>query len=1652
MRRFSRIILLYLAILSHCDVYATNSDIFVTQNPLGSRAIESGGKAIDPNTGITIINPPPRVLFFPVGNGTVTGLTNTGDTYWVQNLRYSENGKLMIDVCRSYVVFLWVQESCVAVETEQTVGTSFGGIYSKKVSVKTESFDYFNPGLSSNQGSNHKSGYVFNLYSSKCPYKLAASKESKCELFASDKIEGFYSNNIDYSMHNNCYLMYKQLSSACPDPSGCVCQESNGNCGVNNYFMPTSAFLQTKDNDTKKCYKCHANYRKALSDCLNASFNNTSGSGFGVDSSNKFIYNNNLNNQELYNKFHKNYGLGGYLCGYVDDIRAGCIKIQIPPSRPLPRIAMILDKGYQGAREEPFKHYPAANLFESDLRVDKFDNETEVGEHYRGNFFKPKIKLAYGANTRVVEFKLKDNAYLTYVVDENDRSYSSWSENYPGVMEYGVFDKHQNVIIDKTDVAYYCTRVEYDKERNIETYAAYVVKDPDSIYDRSVRLGEYVDTTRGLTCQSLYQTEYLKKIGYSNRPTLKYTYKNGSVSSPIKIIISGSTDKVIKALVKIYPDLSPSADTLSSSFKQSIVSESLPLSTFLMAVPSDSTADYRVFMQGYNTKCGYLLNKKICIDYNICDTMRQIPSGIRLGTESCSSDRCKIALDTFDKIKNYCMLNTNCDSSDGDLTTCIGKKPSYQKMNLTGVTAEYDNRYQWRPEVCISEGFEEANFEKGGNVDLYGSFGDLNKYNNMIVSFDDTDIDIRYKDIYKIFKLPMRDISSKSEKNLETKNIINLSLNTSKADGYFTSTSTNNARESLLEMIKSHNSSLVNHYNTIGCDDACFANSLTARTRNARELGMCAEYYNNFIYKYGGYSKVSAGSDALIESTTPSGIEYKHYIPLKCDAMEARVFGGGGSGNTFNYHERLDYRFHVVINCAGLSAWATLKTAFCWLYGGCDEIDEMWADVNYQCNKKLFNGGGGGGGYSHGIIDTKSFSDNVLRVYQVFGHDIKNDYQSYIKASNVNVLTATRGSSKGRDEMGTYGGFGGYNASYLNQSGYGGNAVDFGITDVGNMPVEPTRPRTPDYDIARQNESQNVCTKIRNSIGVCSEKYTVTYDSGLNSLYSVSNSHRTNSAYEIQRQCMALNFNYESDKRLCAQTYSRNRSGSSNCLDYESDKSNCPQTYSNNTDSSPDTMTGCNSTWDSDPGSNYYTKFTGSYQNDSFAISPYVSFFENNVSYNLKSIDICCPISQACLDQEIEHSRYDNEMKNYNIQMQNYQILLSDRMRSILNNINQIRSKQDQVMNSFFPIFWTGDNGSYGPLNGWSGEQGVNDNVYNGYRNSYAGGSNMFKNYFFIDNKWQRVDNNQDYNMSGNDCNVASFVSTATTIPSWFIRTEGRSHSDSIKLTNNDFKSTAIANYKYASGGCSSDTGWDVNFDISKNIFGSDSHGMTTLTCPMIKYDLSTMKPLIRSGNKVLYDIVRDQNSYDIVRDPDCIAKCPPAYIRTKDNQYICEYSSLDPSNGYETKTDTTVYPAKCFGNDGKIYSPMTNLCYSTKCTPGGLGARFSQYCGNENIYNVKRFFMITASFGSDRVSDAENNQYCDKSINVTYNNDLMKYSMYCNENGVWQYPDKMQFGDNDNYFIKTFYNTNKLAVFERPNAIGSNYQCSNTFGWPRPC
>jgi hypothetical protein len=34
---------------------------------------------------------------------------------------------------------------------------------------------------------------------------------------------------------------------------------------------------------------------------------------------------------------------------------------------------------------------------------------------------------------------------------------------------------------------------------------------------------------------------------------------------------------------------------------------------------------------------------------------------------------------------------------------------------------------------------EEANFEKGGNVDLYGSFGDLNKYNNMIVSFDDTD-------------------------------------------------------------------------------------------------------------------------------------------------------------------------------------------------------------------------------------------------------------------------------------------------------------------------------------------------------------------------------------------------------------------------------------------------------------------------------------------------------------------------------------------------------------------------------------------------------------------------------------------------------------------------------------------------------------------------------------------------------------------------------------------------------------------------------------------------------------------------------------------------------------------------------------------------
>jgi hypothetical protein len=1612
MRHFFKILLLYFFVLNHCNVYAVNNDIFVTQTRLGSRAVESGGKAIDPNTRFTIISPPSKFLFFPVGYGTVTGLTNTHDTYWVQNLRYSENGKLMIDVCRSYVRFLWIEEWCTAVEADQNVDD---------ISVKTESFDYFNPGINSASESNHKPGYVFNLYSSKCPYKLAASKQSSCELFASDKIEGFYSNNVDYSMHNNCYLMYKQLSSTCSNPSNCVCEASNGNCGVNNYFMPSSAFLQTKDNDTKKCYKCHANYRKALSDCLNASFDNANGSGFGVDASNKSIYKNNINNQEMYNMFQKSYGLGGYLCGYVDGARAGCIKIQIPPSRPLPRIAMILDKGYSGATQEPFKYYPAANLFESDLRVDKFDNETEVGEPYRGTFFKPKIKLAYGANARLVEFQLKDNAYLTYVADENDRSYSSWSENYPGAMEYGVFDKNQNVILNKTDVAYFCTRIEYNKDRNTETYAAYVVQDPDLIYDRSVRLGEYVDTTKGLACKSLSQNGSLKKIGYANRPTLKYTYKDGKVLSPVKIIINGSTDKIIKALVKIYPDLSPSADNLPSSFKKSILSESLPLSTFLMTVPADLTADYSIFMQGYSTKCGYLLNKKICIDYNICDIMRQIPSGIRLGTESCSSDRCKIALDTFNKIKNYCMLNTNCDSSDGDLTTCISKKPSYQKMDLNGVPAEYDNRYQWRPEVCISQGFEEANFDKGGNVQLYGSFGDLNKYNNMIVSFDDTDIDTRYKDIYQIFKLPMRDIASKSEKYLETKDIINLSLNTSKADGYFTSTSTMNAKESLLDLVKNYKSSLVDKYNTIGCDNACFANSLIARTRNARELGMCAEYYNNFIYKYGGYSKVSSGNDALIESSTPSGIEYKHYIPLKCDAMEARVFGGGGSGNTFTYHERLQYRWDVVWKCTGESLKFAFEAGFCWLYGGCDEVEHKRQYVDYICNDKLTNGGGGGGGYSHGLININSSNESSLSIYQVIGYLGVYDDLSYINFGNNNVLSASRGQSKARNRFAAYGGSGVVNNQYLMQDGYVSNNTSNNTND-DVQPTEPIRPNIPIYDQFMSSNVNNICSKTKNSIGICSElKQNISISEIANYSTSVNG-----------KSCNIVKIKYSSNKTLCTQLY---------------DTNGAPV---------PNNVMNCDSVFD----------------NPINILGPYPASPTTQPNDNVVTLDICCPSSQECFDQEVLSNQYQNDMIRYVSEMSQYQARQNERNQYIYDNIDTIRQNNDLRMNSFIPTVFSGTSGNVGPGDEWNGEQGIDDANYNQYRNAYSGGGNLFKNYIFQDNKWERVDNNTEYSMVGNDCYISESMVNITNYPSWLIWSEKKYYS---LIRNTDCRSTQIVNYKYSAGGCSNDTNvntkyfgdapsdftfprnycvdsGDFDHSITKNIFGSKSEGMTTLTCPMIKYNIETMKPRIENGKKVLYNIDRDRSSYDIVRDPDCIAKCPPAYIRTHDSQYVCEYSSLEPSNGYETRTDTTVYPAKCFGSDGKVYSPMTNLCYSTKCNPGGLGTRFSQYCNTGSVYDVNRFFMINASFGSDRVSDSESDKYCDKSIQVTYNGDLMKYPMYCNENGIWQYPDKMQYGDNDNYFIKTFYNTNKLAVFEKPNIPGSQYQCANIFGWPKPC
>lgn len=250
---------------------------------------------------------------------------------------------------------------------------------------------------------NHKSGYVFNLYSGQCPVEFQAQKtvDSRDACIAklmsddTDIINKNYYHGVAYAAENNCYLYAKKYFAKCSDSvmdcqckkidnDGNVTQEydydemsdksvkkatnkakealkeiytAGGSCEFSTNYVPdkTKTYWGTKiDTKQKLCFSCYQEARKNLNKCLKASYDK--GSGYGPDKSHSKAAKTLLDSMKTsvdtakmskFRKIQSMYGSGRYICGYFTkdntEKRAGCKKLNsVEGPRPFPRIAFSI--------------------------------------------------------------------------------------------------------------------------------------------------------------------------------------------------------------------------------------------------------------------------------------------------------------------------------------------------------------------------------------------------------------------------------------------------------------------------------------------------------------------------------------------------------------------------------------------------------------------------------------------------------------------------------------------------------------------------------------------------------------------------------------------------------------------------------------------------------------------------------------------------------------------------------------------------------------------------------------------------------------------------------------------------------------------------------------------------------------------------------------------------------------------------------------------------------------------------------------------------------------------------------------------------------------------------------------------------------------
>ncbi len=862
--------------------------------------------------------------------GSQSGMCRSGyepGIWWVDGGKTNADGKASVHVCNSFFALLWIQESCRWIsegDSDSSFNINIGTLSAYRIEVNE-----IDPGTSTNNSVDevNKSGYMYGIFNNDDPYdgtytstgaktiRPGYTITNNCKL-----LRDFYtpSGCPDSSkcpcsepfppIHPSCQSCYSQDQTPNSTmPTGCGsknnggfdicdsthttnCCDNSGLIQCNKYRIPITMDPSCTTADQSKCYF----------DPNVKSLTSTQKQCYACNATAQTVYN--ICTKGVSGKYDKivnlpndakntTYGSGSYVCASFKTlsatIRAGCFKfpLGIPP-KYFPRIATS-------------NNPQVNNLFQPIASVRQFKDIdytrakpqfgicgyglAELGEQYRGNFFNPYIQIVYGENDQQIKFTtniLADMSQTYGAISPGARNYgmiySPWNTTNPVSVPYGTKDSScpSNPTLDSNNLAFVCTRIEYDGEEDAGYFTAYQITQTPGTTLTAATVGScnsYCSNTAACGSNVI-------NIGKVPRPPLRYGYTpNGTPVMPLS---------VSSANVGANPS-APNIITLNpansrSDFPNNLIGLNI-METFLTpqyydVEHYDTTTPSSLVKTA--TPCGILFGHQYCLTRDPCsllwdfDQYCTTSSCINSITGSCAGGdvRCQ----TYQTLVKSCGNKTYCNRKYNNVASCFNYKPP-KLVNVTvGGTSPalqplsyYQQNIQWQDESCISSGFAYAQHT---SLDPNTVTSDL-KYGNSGSPLYDQVIAYINTDQRNTPRRPIR-ISAQDDDNAAS-TIIPISANIK--------TATDAAILLANAIDQSGNNIGQLYFGTI--DVPTISALIGIRNRTAREMTLCGvNFRDNFV------------DWSLVFNPGPGW--YDIYLPLRCQFFEYGIKGGQGGGTS----------------------------------------------------------------------------------------------------------------------------------------------------------------------------------------------------------------------------------------------------------------------------------------------------------------------------------------------------------------------------------------------------------------------------------------------------------------------------------------------------------------------------------------------------------------------------------------------------------------------------------------------------------------------------------------------------------------------------------------------------------------------------------